>query len=351
MNILVTGGAGYIGQHVVLALLERGDSVSVVDLQPQPELQKQAVEKFASAKLRYYQGDFADPDLFKKIFAENYTDNNIDGIIHLAAWIDVQESLENPEKYLENNFRKTVQLARQAAAQRVRSLVFASSAAVYGRQEAMPITETAALQPINPYGESKLLAEQALQSVVNQQSNETLNEDSNPHRLKVIALRFFNVCGSRANSGIYPVHSTALIAQLIKAAKQQTEFVVNGSDYPTKDGTCVRDLVHVQDIANACVVSLDHLNSANRRSAEPAETTELVENFKVYNVGTGSGFSIKEVVDSFQEILDQDVNVRYGPRKEGDIPVSVASSGKITAELGYNTQFSDLESIIKTSWH
>jgi UDP-glucose 4-epimerase len=309
-NVLVTGGAGYIGGHVVKEMLGAGFGVSVVD--DLSTGHRQNVDERA----RFFEGDFADSLLLEKIFL-----GGIDAVIHLAARIDARESVKIPNVYFENNTVKTGQLVETMLAHGVDRLIFASSAAVYGPQEKVPIAESAALSPINPYGQSKQKAEEIIQYFCE-------NAD-----LKAAALRFFNVCGQAPGLQIASQVTTSLLAELKAAAKNGTTFQLNGDDFPTPDGSAIRDLVHVQDIAQAHVLVLNSL----LRQTQP---------FEIYNLGTGRGYSVKEIIEAFQKVSGVSIKVKIGQRMPDDIPVSIADITKIQQALNYQAQYTDLEALL-----
>lgn len=309
MNIVVTGGAGYIGSHVISEILEHGHQVISLDR-----------NQTQNDKIKSYQGDFADSTLLARIFEQF----QIDAVIHLAASIDAFESIAQPEKYFLNNTTKTLALAQALQEHGIKSLVFASSAAVYGPQEVFPVQETAPLHPANPYGDSKLEAEQQLAQLAESSS------------LKVTALRFFNVVGSKPGSGIRSKNQTSLFAQLLKAIHTEGEFIINGDDLNTSDGTAVRDFVHVQDIARACVLAAEN---------NPAQSSA----FEAYNVGSGQGYSIRQIISEFELATGKKIAVKVFPKKEGDIPISISSIEKISQNYDFKPQYSDLATLVKTS--
>lgn len=311
MNILVTGGRGYIGSHVILELVARGHYVVSVDINPFFE---------SSHAVQYYQGDFADQNLLNRIFSER----KIDAVIHLAASIDAFESITKPEEYFLNNTTKTLVLAQALKEQDIRNLVFASSAAVYGPQQVFPVKETAPLHPVNPYGESKLQAEQQLAQLAKKSG------------LRVTALRFFNVVGSKFGSGIRSKNQTSLFAQLLKAIQTGSEFIINGVDLGTPDGTAVRDFIHVQDIARACVLATEN---------NPGQSSS----FEAYNVGSGQGYSIKQLINEFEQVTGKKIAVKVFPKKDGDIPISISSIVKINQSYAFKPQYSDLPTLVKSS--
>lgn len=317
--ILVTGGAGYIGSHVTKKLLEKNYQVLAVDnfstgyLEPLQNLQQKYPD------LSYIKADLADKEKIKEIFIKY----NIDAVIHLAAKIEVSESLKNPKLYHQENFLNSVNLVEAMSEAGVNKLIFSSTAGVYGDPKYTPIDENHPASPLNPYAQSKLDFERYLQKFQN---------------LKYVIFRFFNVGGASEDGLIGKSHlkSQDLIENIIKTALGQKEsFEIFGSDYDTSDGTAVRDLVHVEDIADAMVLSLKKIDQAQS---------------KIFNLGSEKGFSVKEIVAKAEEIMGRKINLKYLLRRGGDISVSVASSQKAKKELGWQPQNSNLDSIISSDW-
>lgn len=313
-TVLVTGGAGYIGAHTVRQLTTAGHKVVVID-----NLSTGVLENVPSEAI-FVEGDFSDKELLSKIFS-NY---NIDAVMHFAASIEVGESVEKPLEYLDNNSHKTVTLIETMLAHGVNKFIFSSTAAVYGLQETVPIPEFAPTMPIDPYGYSKLLTEHLISYYVKFAG------------LQAIVFRYFNACGSDFDKAIYSTHESHLIPRVIGAAEGRlSELEIYGDDYETIDGTGVRDYVHVLDVARAHVTALNHFDHS----------------MKVYNIGTGRGFSVKQIIDATQQLTGKPVPVKISPRRPGDSPITIADNSKIKAELNFELQHSDLETIIKTSWH
>ncbi len=312
-KILVTGGAGYIGGHVTRVLLEAGHEVFVLD-------------NFVSGKREYLpanvtcvEGDVRDANLLRDIFS-NF---GIDSVVHLAALLEVNESVKEPFLYFDVNVLGTATLLSAMNEYGVKNLVFSSTASVYGGS-LLPLSEDNELKPSSPYGQTKLLAERVIEYY-------TKNSD-----LKATVLRFFNVAGRNAEWPIYDTHHRSHLIPIVLEVAQGKEQVLtlNGDDYETFDGSCVRDYVHVMDIASAHSLALEKAGA---------------ERFRVYNVGTGHGKSVKEVVTVATEVTGHMIPMVVGPRRPGDDQQSVAKVDKIKTELGFEAKHSSLEAIIRTS--
>lgn len=313
-TVLVTGGAGYIGSHVARLLSVAGHTVVVAD-----NLSAGRREN-VPASAAFHQGDIGDEEFLDSIF----TNYNIDLVMHLAASIEVEESVRDPDKYLANNTMATISLLRAMDRHGVREMVFSSTAAVYGDPAKVPISEDAALAPINPYGHSKVLAEQAIQYFCAYRG------------FRAVAFRYFNACGSDFDGILHSTHESHLIPIVMEVAGgKRPHLTINGNDYNTHDGTCVRDYVHVLDIAAAHLAALDKMGE--------------LQPFNVYNIGTSRGSSIAEVVNAATEVTGRMIPLEMGPRRGGDPAVLVADNRKIRAELGFELKHSDLPTIIKTS--
>lgn len=317
MKVLVTGGAGYIGSVVAEELLTEGHEVVVYD-----NLQKghrEAVIKGAD----FVHADLADV----KTLRETLSGHRIEAVIHLAADSLVGEASKDPAKYYQNNFVNGLTLLDAMCASEVSPIVFSSTAATYGEQEQQPIEETAPNNPANPYGASKLAFEQAM------------GWYQRAYHLRFVSLRYFNAAGASEHCGEDHHPETHLIPVALQVAAGLREFVeVNGDDYPTADGTCVRDYVHVIDLARAHVLAL--------KAFEKDETGSTV-----YNLGCGgAGYTVKQVLETVREVTGKNIPVRIGPRRAGDPPVLIASSDRIKRELGWKPQFQDLRVIIESAW-
>jgi UDP-glucose 4-epimerase len=314
MNYLVTGGAGYIGGTVVRLLLERGYSATVYD-----NLCHSRREALAPGA-NFVEGDLADKSLLKKVLEEG----NFDGVLHFAALIEAGESMKRPDIYFRNNTAGTLSLLECMQATGTTRLVFSSTAACYGEPKRTPIEEDDALQPTNAYGESKLLSEYMMRWFSTQMG------------LRYAALRYFNVAGAIAGYGENHEPESHLIPLILDAALGLRESIrIFGQDYPTKDGTCIRDYVHVRDLAEAHLLAMDSL--ANQTQA-------------VYNLGSGQGFTVREVIESARRVTGREIPVIEEPRRPGDPAVLVASSDKIKRELGWKPKFGDLDSILSSAW-
>ena len=314
MNILVTGGAGYIGGTVTRLLLARGHSVKVFDNLCHSK--RSAVAEGAEFVL----GDLADRPLVEKILkAEHF-----DGVMHFAALIEAGESMKKPEVYFRNNTASTLTLLESMLATGHDRLVFSSTAACYGEPETTPILEDARLEPTNAYGESKLLVEHMLRWM------------NLVHGFKYASLRYFNVAGAIEDYGEAHEPESHLIPLILDVALgRRKDIKIFGRDYPTKDGTCIRDYIHVRDLAEAHLLALDVLNNESRL---------------IYNIGNGQGFTVLEVIESVRRVTGRPIAVEERERRAGDPAVLVASSEKIKAELGWKPQFAELDTIIASAW-
>lgn len=316
MKILVTGGAGYIGSHMVRTLSDNGHKIIVYD-----NLSTGHKDSVLSGRLLV--ADLSDTVSLDKLLS----DEKFDAVIHFAAHIVVEESVKDPIKYYRNNFSNALNLIESCIKHNVNKFVFSSTAAVYGLPEKSPVSEEMHLLPINPYGASKIMVEQ------------TLKDISIAHDLKYVSLRYFNVAGSDPLSRIGQRYKdpTHLITLALKTALGQREYLnIFGTDYDTPDGTCIRDYIHIDDLINAHMLSLDYLLSGKQSN--------------VFNCGYGHGYSVKEVIEKVKKVTEIDFQVRETARREGDAPVLVADSAKIKKELGWQPVHDDLEYIIKTAW-
>jgi UDP-glucose 4-epimerase len=318
MNILVTGGAGYIGSITAEELKKEGHQVYIYDSMENGHAW--AVKNKPLIKGRTQN---------RQLVTETLKTYEIEAVIHFAAYIEMGESMKNPYKYFEDNTYGTLQLLKAMVDQGVDKLVFSSTAGVYGEPENIPIKEEDAKNPTNPYGESKLMVEKMLQWF------------SEIHGLRSIILRYFNAAGAALDNSLGEAHQSEshLIPNLIKAVLQGREFTLFGDDYDTKDGTCVRDYVHVVDLAQAHLLALNALK-------EGKESTQ-------YNVGIGKGYSNKEVIEAVQKTAEKDFSFQIGERRPGDAAKLIADSTKIQKELGWQPQYSDLKTIVETAyrWH
>lgn len=316
MAILVTGGAGYIGSHTVAELLSRGQEVVVID-----NLQSGHRESLLGGKL--YEGDLRDKELLAKLFSEN----DIEAVIHFAANSLVGESMQNPVKYYDNNVYGTLCLLEAMEAANVRKIVFSSTAATYGEPKKVPIEETDPTQPTNVYGETKLTMERMMSWF-----DQVLG-------IKYVALRYFNAAGAHEGGTIGEDHrpESHLIPLILQAALgQRPSIQVFGDDYNTPDGTCVRDYIHVSDLADAHLRAVDHLIGGGDSN--------------VFNLGNGQGFSVKEVISKVREVTGKDFPVIISPRRAGDPAVLIASSDKARSVLGWTPKRDKLDDIIRSAW-
>lgn len=314
-TVLVTGGAGYIGSHVVRLLLAENYTPIVLD-----NLSTGKREYLVDG-VTFYEGNTQDAVLLKRIFSEHA----VEAVIHLAASLEVAESVEFPEKYIQNNVGGTLALLIAMSEAEIKTIVFSSTAAVYGNQDKVPIHEDAICEPVDPYGYSKLTAEQSLRYF------------SKFKNIRVTVLRYFNVCGSTPAWGIIDTHAKSHLVPVILevASGKREKIMLNGTDYPTSDGSCVRDYVHVLDIARA------HLAALKRDTGDA---------FRVYNVGTGHGSSVKEMISVAAEVTNRMIPMEIGPRRPGDAIITVADTARIKSELNFKTEHSSLENIFSSYW-
>lgn len=317
MAILVTGGAGYIGSHTVLELLNRKEDVVVLD-----NLEKGHESAVTGGK--FVKADLRDRESLKKVLKEN----DIEAVIHFAAYIEAGESVVNPLKYYGNNMVLSVNLLTEMKECGVGKIIFSSTAATYGEPVNIPISEDDPTLPINPYGETKLAVEKMLKWC------------DRAYGIKYIALRYFNAAGAHESGSIGEGHDpeTHLIPIVLQAALGRREQVsIFGDDYDTPDGTCVRDYIHVTDLAKAHVLALDKLRNGSGSN--------------IYNLGNGKGFSVKDVVNTAREVTGADIKASIMPRRPGDPAVLVASSRKAMDELGWKPEYTELKDIIGTAWN
>ena len=317
MAILVLGGAGYIGSHTVYELIEAGREVIVAD-----NLQT-GFRAAVHPKAKFYQLDIRDKGALDTLFQGE----KIDGVIHFAASSQVGESMSDPLKYYDNNLYGTMVLLKSMVEHGVDKIVFSSTAAAYGEPERVPILETDPTVPTNCYGQTKLAMEQMMGWV------------SRAHGLRYVALRYFNACGAHPSGEIGEAHSpeTHLIPIILQVPLGQREQVsIFGDDYPTQDGTCIRDYIHVSDLAQAHILALDYLLSGGENN--------------VFNLGNGVGFSVKEVVDVARAVTGHPIPAKISPRRAGDPAQLIASSQKAIDVLGWKPQYADLNTIVASAW-
>ncbi|MHC4179201.1 MAG: UDP-glucose 4-epimerase GalE [Planctomycetota bacterium] len=317
MNVMVTGGAGYIGSHAVKQLVEAGHRAVAVDNLYRGH--RQAVHPDAP---------FCNIGLSDtRALSEAMRDHAIDCVMHFAALAYVGESVDDPLSYYENNTAGTLSLLRAMRTAGVNRLVFSSTCATYGEPEQTPIVETTPQQPINPYGWSKWCVERAL-----------TDYGAAEREFAFVSLRYFNVAGCAADGSLGEDHDpeTHLIPRLLLAALGKLERItVFGTDYPTPDGTCIRDYIHVEDICAAHIVAMDALRAGDGG---------------FYNLGIGKGYSVKEVLDSARRVTGRETPVEYGPRRPGDPAVLFADARKIHNELGWSARYTEIDQIVDTAW-
>lgn len=315
MKILVTGGAGYIGSHMVRLLLERGHEVLVFDNL------KSGYRDALPQSCFLVVGDLFNKPLLEQVFRQG----KISSVMHFASFISMEESVKDPHKYFRNNVFGTLNLLEVMIKNGVKKFIFSSSAGVYGNASRLPISEDEPCFPTNPYGESKLMVEKILEWY------------DKVYGLRSVSLRYFNAAGASLDGSIGEDHrpETHLIPLAIRAALKNQEFTIFGDNYPTRDGTCIRDYIHVLDLCESHFLALGVLE--NGRSA-------------VYNVGTGFGQTNLEVVNMVKKISGVDFKVNFGSRRAGDATELVASPEKIKKELGWQPKHSDLAAIVKTAW-
>jgi UDP-glucose 4-epimerase len=311
MKILVTGGAGYIGSICVEQLLDRGHGVTVFD--NMTEGHRRAVDPRAEL----IEGDLADAAIIRNAMVTVKPD----AVMHFAANALVGESMENPSKYFRNNVSGGIHLLDAMVAADVKRFVFSSTCATFGPPERVPIDEEVPQRPINPYGESKLLFEKILRWY------------DEIHGIRFVALRYFNAAGATEKYGEDHRCETHLIPNIIKVALgQQASVSIFGTDYETPDGTCIRDYIHIVDLAQAHILALNAERSA------------------FYNLGTGGGTSVREVIAAVESVTGKPISVVEKPRRPGDPPRLIASSEKIRRELGWSPQYQDITKIIESAW-
>jgi len=314
LNTLVTGGAGYIGGTVAKVLMEKGHSVVVYD--NLSHSQRAAIP----AGSVFVEGNIHDRTLAEATL-KNY---KIEAVLHFAALIEAGESMQKPEVYFSNNTASTLALFQAMLATDVKKLVFSSTAAVYGEPDITPIKEDARLSPTNPYGESKLLVERMLVWL------------HQIHRFRYASLRYFNVAGALAGRGESHEPETHLIPLILDVALGRRESIrIYGTDYPTPDGTCIRDYIHVVDLADAHLRALAALDRESKL---------------IYNLGNGKGFSVREVIESARRVTGHPIPVEECPRRLGDPAVLVASSEKIAQELDWHPRYPHLDEIVADAW-
>jgi UDP-glucose 4-epimerase len=332
MKVMVTGGAGYVGSTVSALLVQQGHQVVVVDNLCHARREQ------VPAGVEFVEADIADRTVIEGLFRRATDENaSFDGVLHFAALIEAGESMKHPEVYFRNNTASTLALLEAVLACGPKRIVFSSTAAVYGEPETVPIPETAALRPTNTYGESKLLVEYML------------GWFHKIHGLRSASLRYFNVAGAPeaggygsdiVNSGEAHEPESHLIPLILDVALgRRAAIKIFGEDYPTHDGTCVRDYIHVSDLADAHLLALQAL-----------ETPRAADHRLIYNLGNGAGFTVKEVIDSVRRVTGHPIPVEVNPRRPGDPAFLIASSAKAIAELDWKPKYTQIDDIIRTAW-
>ncbi|WP_173558067.1 UDP-glucose 4-epimerase GalE [Eubacterium pyruvativorans] len=317
MSVLVLGGAGYIGSHTVYELIDKGEDVVVAD---------DLLTGFREAvhpKAKFYRGDIRDRAFIDSVFDRE----DIDGVIHFAAFSQVGESMTRPLKYYNNNLCGTETLLESMVAHGVDKIVFSSTAATYGEPERIPILETDRTAPTNTYGETKLSMEKMF------------HWTGQAHNLRYVSLRYFNACGAHPNGQIGEAHDpeTHLIPLILQVPLGQRDHIaIFGTDYDTADGTCVRDYIHVSDLAQAHIRALRYLREGGKSD--------------IFNLGNGVGFSVREVIETARKVTGHPIPATEEARRAGDPSTLIASSAKAKEILGWDPQFDDLETIISTAW-
>ncbi|MBP1890436.1 UDP-glucose 4-epimerase [Clostridium moniliforme] len=317
MSILVCGGAGYIGSHMVAELLENGHEVVVLD-----NLEKGHKDALLGGKL--YIGDLRDRKILDKVF----TENDIDAVIDFAAYSLVGESMTEPLKYFNNNIYGTINLLEAMRDHNVKYIVFSSTAATYGEPDEIPILENSKTIPTNAYGESKLIVEKIL------------NWCDRAYGIKYTTLRYFNAAGAHINGKIGEDHSpeSHLIPLILNVALgKRDKILIFGDDYNTKDGSCIRDYIHVSDLASAHSLALERLKNGGESA--------------IYNLGNGTGFSVKEMIEIARKVTNHPIPAEVVDRRPGDPAVLIASSEKAMKELNWKPKFNSVETIIETAWN
>jgi len=317
MKCFITGGAGYIGSHTVKLLREKSCEVLVYD-------------NFSTgSKILINDVNFVDADIDNvDILSDTLKNFNPDVVVHFAASIDVNESIKNPMKYYNNNLCNTLNLVKAMMDNGLSNLIYSSTAAVYGQPEVSePVSENHELNPINPYGKSKMASEMFLQDIDGKEG------------FKSIILRFFNAAGAAPDGEIGQINDKGahLITNVLKAAREESSSLsIFGTDYPTEDGTCVRDYVHVSDIASAHIKSIEYLKDKGVSDC--------------FNLGYGQGYSVKDVISAASKVVGKEINAVEQGRREGDPAYMVADSSKAREILGWSPAYNDLEYIIRTAW-
>ena len=313
-TILIPGGAGYIGSHTAYLLAQQGHKVIILDKFVHNQV-------FNHSWGNVIKKDFSDEDILNKIFSEN----KIDAVMHFAAFIEVGESVKHPSRFYQNNVVKTITLLDSMIKHKVKKIIFSSSCAVFGEPEKIPMSEANKFAPISTYGKNKLSIEFALQDY------------ARAYDLQYVALRYFNASGAMSEAGLGEQHDpeTHIIPLMLRAIRNQTTFKIFGTDYDTPDGSCIRDYVHVQDIANAHILALKYLEKTGRSNS--------------FNLGSGHGFSVKQMIKKTEEICNKKMVIKEEKRRPGDPAILLADPTKAKATLGWEPANSDLATILRSA--
>ena len=316
-NILVTGGAGYIGSHVVNLLIDKGFNVTVIDSLVTGNL------KLINKNAQFYEFDIADEKNVNKILIKNH----FDIVMHFAGLIRVDESVKEPQRYNEYNYTKAKVFLDNCIKNNLKKIIFSSTASVYGNPKSLKVSESDQLNPLNPYAETKLNFENYLKI------------QSKTNNIQYVILRYFNVAGAdeKLRSGLISKYSTHLIKIASEVAVgKKSELIINGNDYDTPDGTPVRDYIHVSDLADIHLVSAEYLFKNNQSD--------------IFNCGYGKGFSVKEVIETYNNFLEKKIKYRIGPKRPGDSKLVVANPDKFNKIMNWQPKFNNLEYILKTAY-
>lgn len=315
MAILVTGGAGYIGSVAVEDLHKKGEKVVVLDNLVYGH--RQAVDE----NIPFYEGGIGDKELVEKIVREH----NVEACMHFSAFAYVGESVEMPQKYYENNLVQTISLLDVLIKTGAKKFIFSSTCATYGEPQYVPIDEKHPQNPVNPYGWTKFMTERVLADY------------DKAYGLKFVALRYFNACGASEKCGEHHDPETHLIPLILFAAQGRRDAIsIFGDDYPTPDGTAIRDYIHINDLSQAHLLALDYLRGGG--------------NSEFINLGNGGGYSVKEVVEAARKVTGKNIEAKLAPRRAGDPSRLVANAAKAREVLGWNPQFPEIEKIIESAW-
>ncbi len=317
MTVLVLGGAGYIGSHTVYELIDQGQDVVVAD-----NLET-GYREAVHPKARFYQGDIRNRAFVDSVFDKE----KIDAVIHFAANSLVGESMTNPLKYYDNNLCGTKVLLESMVAHDIKKIVFSSTAATYGEPERVPILETDRTEPANTYGETKLSMEKMFKWV------------DRAHGLRYVSLRYFNACGAHKSGNIGEAHNpeSHLIPLILQVPNKKRDVIsIYGNDYDTKDGTCIRDYIHVTDLASAHILAVKYLMEGRESN--------------IFNLGNGTGFTVKEVIEAARKVTGDPIPAAAAPRRAGDPAKLIASSEKAKTVLGWKPEHEEIEEIIASAW-